>query len=61
MKWFINYCSISNLNNFLKYAAEANDWYVYHNSGSEYNLVAKNVSGENKIFNFELFKIISGK
>ena len=52
---------LKGLNNFLRYAVEANDWYVYDNSGSEYILVAKNVSGVNKIFNFELFKMISGK
>ena len=52
---------LKGLNNFLKYAEEANDWYVYDNSGSEYILVAKNVSGVKKIFNFELFKIISSK
>jgi len=49
------------LTNFLTYAAEANDWYVYDNSGSEYILIAKNVNGERKIFNFELFKNISAE
>jgi len=50
---------VKGLKNFLKYTAQANDWYVYDNSGSEYTIVAKNVNGESKIFNFELFKIIS--
>ena len=49
------------LRNFSRYAAEANDWYVYDNSGSEYELVAKNVDNAEKIINFELFNIISGK
>lgn len=49
------------LRNFSSYATEANDWYVYDNSGSEYELVAKRVDKEEKIINFELFKIISGK
>lgn len=49
------------LGNFSRYAAEADDWYVYDNSGSEYILIAKNVDGEEKIFNFELFKNISEK
>jgi predicted ABC-type ATPase len=47
---------LKGLNNFIKYAEEAMDWYVYDNSGSEYVLVAKNVNGEKKIFNFGLFK-----
>lgn len=49
------------LQNFSRYAAQANDWYLYDNSGSEYKLVAKNVDKVEKIINFELFKIISGK
>lgn len=49
------------LQNFSRYAAQANDWYLYDNSGSEYELVAKNVDKVEKIINFELFKIISGK
>lgn len=49
------------LQNFSGYAAETDDWYVYDNSGSEYELVAKNVDIAENIINFELFKIISGK
>lgn len=49
------------MKNFSRYAAQANDWYVYDNSGTEYVLVAKNVDNEEKIINFKLFKIISGK
>jgi predicted ABC-type ATPase len=49
------------LKNFAKYAAEADDWYVYDNSGREYEMVAKRVDKEEKVINFELFKIISDK
>ncbi len=49
------------LRNFSRYATEANDWYVYDNSGSEYQLVAKSIEGEENIINLELFNIISGK
>ncbi len=49
------------LQNFSRYALEANDWYIFDNSGSEYELIAKCVDGEEKIINFELFKIISGR
>ncbi len=48
------------LKNFSLYAVQADDWYVYDNSGSEYELVAKSVDKEENIINFELFKIISG-
>ena len=48
------------LNNFLRYANEADDWYLYDNSGSGYELVAKNAGGEEKIINFDVFKIVSG-
>ncbi len=47
--------------NFSTYAKEANDWYVYDNSGSEYELVAKSIDKEEKIINFELFKSIVHK
>ena len=47
--------------NFSTYAKEANDWYVYDNSGSEYELVAKSIDKEEKIINFEIFKIIADK
>ena len=34
------------LQNFSNYAIETNDWYVYDNSGNEYELVAKSVDKE---------------
>ena len=49
------------LGNFSKYATEANDWYVYDNSGKNYELVATRENNEKKIINFETFKIISGE
>jgi len=49
------------LHNFTAYAALADDWYMYDNSGAGYELVAKKVNNEEEIINFELFKIISGK
>lgn len=49
------------LDNFSKYATEANDWYVYDNSGKNYELVATIENNEKKIINFEIFKIISGE
>lgn len=48
------------LNNFSKYAAMADDWYLLDNSTNEYNLIAKNIAGEKEIINFELYKKISG-
>jgi len=49
------------LSNFSLYAAKADDWYIYDNSGSEYELVAKSVDDTREIINFELFKIITGE
>ena len=49
------------MHNFTEYAAVADDWYIYDNSGAEYELVAKRVINEEEIINFELFKIISAK
>ncbi len=49
------------LKNFNRYAIKADDWYIYDNSGSGYELVAKNIDGEEKIINFDVFKIVSGR
>ena len=49
------------LSNFSKYAEEADDWFVYDNSGKKYELVASMENDEKKIINFEIFKIISGE
>ena|SRR5688572_5593278 len=46
------------LRNFALYAAEADDWYIYDNSGDSYELVAKSIGGEEKVINFDVFKII---
>ncbi|MBS1619992.1 MAG: zeta toxin family protein [Bacteroidetes bacterium] len=49
------------LHNFKAYASLADDWYIYDNSGSEYELLAKNVEGGEQIINFDLYNIIKGK
>ena len=46
--------------NFSKYALLADDWYLYDNSASDYQLVAKSISGEKEISNFDLYNKISG-
>jgi predicted ABC-type ATPase len=43
------------LNNFSKFAEEATDWYVYNNSGTEYELVAKSLDRKQEVFNFEVY------
>jgi predicted ABC-type ATPase len=47
------------IKNFSQYAAEADSWYIYDNSGTEYMLVAKSIEGEKEIFNFEVFNKIT--
>jgi predicted ABC-type ATPase len=47
--------------NFSMYKTVTDSWYIYDNSGSGYDLIAKNIQGEENIFNFELFKQITGK
>lgn len=49
------------IDNFSKYAEEADNWYIYDNSGKNYELVASSENGETKIINFEIFNIIVGK
>jgi predicted ABC-type ATPase len=49
------------LHNFTEYADVADDWYIYDNSGSEYELLAKSINNMEEITNFDLFKIITGK
>lgn len=43
------------LANFGKYAGEATDWYVYDNSGTQYELVAKSLDKNQEIYNFEVY------
>jgi predicted ABC-type ATPase len=43
------------LNNFCKFAEEATDWYVYNNSGTAYELVAKSLDKNEEIYNFEVY------
>jgi predicted ABC-type ATPase len=49
------------IENFLKYASQANDWYVYDNSGTEYMSIARSIERVEEIFNFEIFNKLSGK
>ena len=51
---------LKSIKNFLKYSEEADDWYLYDNSGSKYVLIAKSVEGEKEIINFEVFNKITG-
>jgi predicted ABC-type ATPase len=48
------------LRNFFRYAAEANGWYIYDNSGTGYELIAKNINNTREIINFELLQRIIG-
>lgn len=48
------------INNFSKYAFLSDDWYLYDNSASDYQLIAKSISGEKEISNFDLYNKISG-
>ena len=50
---------VRGIKNFSIYSAEADDWYLYDNSSSEYVLIAKSISGEKEIFNFEVFDKIT--
>ncbi|HLG38464.1 MAG TPA: zeta toxin family protein [Chitinophagaceae bacterium] len=43
------------LRNFLLYAAAADSWYIYDNSGPEYILAAKRVNNTEEVFNFEVY------
>ena len=47
------------IENFKKYATLANNWYVYNNSGSAYELVAKFLDEELEVCNFEVYNKIS--
>jgi predicted ABC-type ATPase len=49
------------IENFSKYASQANDWYVYDNSGAEYMLIARSIEKAEEIINFEIFNKITGK
>jgi predicted ABC-type ATPase len=48
------------IENFSKFASEANDWYVYDNSGTEYLLIARSIGKIEEIINFETFNKITG-
>ncbi len=46
------------INNFTRYAKKANGWYLFDNSGNDYELVAKYADGFREIINFTLFNLI---
>jgi predicted ABC-type ATPase len=48
------------LQNFIKYAEIADDWYLYDNSGGEYKLVAKSIFGIKEIVNFTIYNKVVG-
>ncbi len=50
---------IKGLQNFGKYVDKADAWYIYNNSGKQYELIAKSVEGEQEIFNFEIYNKIT--
>jgi len=44
--------------NLQRYLAEADDWYIYDNSETEYQLIAKSIANKKDVFNFEVFQKI---
>lgn len=48
------------INNFNRYAPEADSWYIYDNSGPEYLLIAKSLDKNIEILNFDIYHKISG-
>jgi len=49
------------LKNFSLYSTLVDDWYIYDNSGSKYELVAKSIGKVQKIINFDVFKVLTDK
>ena len=47
------------LHNFSKYVVKADAWYIYNNSGKQYELIAKSIAGEPEIFNFDIYSKIT--
>lgn len=47
------------IKNFAIYAREVDSWYIYDNSGPEYQLVAKSIDKEVEILNFVVYNIIA--
>lgn len=44
--------------NFASYSSLSDDWYIYDNSGPEYELVAKCIDNQKEIFNFETYHLL---
>jgi len=45
--------------NFNSYAAMADNWYIYDNSGAGYLLVAKSIGNKREIYNFDVYNKIT--
>lgn len=46
------------MNNFITYSRNCDNWYIYDNSGPEYELVAKSIEGREEIVKFEVYQKI---
>ncbi len=46
------------IKNFNKYALLADDWYIYNNSGTSYELVAQFTDDNEEVFNVEVYRKI---
>jgi predicted ABC-type ATPase len=51
---------LKGVSNFSAYQSLATAWYIYDNSGTEYELVAKKVAESEEVFNFTIYKTIIG-
>ena len=46
------------IGNFPKYAAVVQNWYLFDNSGNEYQIIAKSINGIKEILNFTVYNEI---
>ena len=51
---------IKGIKNLGRYLFEADDWYIYDNSGTEYLMVAKFIDGKEIVPNFDLYSKLKG-
>lgn len=49
---------LKGIKNFSFYSSLANSWYIYDNSGAGYVIVAKNIEGQEEIYNFDVYSKI---
>ncbi len=47
---------IKGIKNFYAYAELVNDWHIYDNSGKDFLLIARRITGELEIFNFDVYQ-----